>query len=378
MKQQIFVKLFGCYYILLYLCIVIFIIDNTVMKHFKSSIFAFATMAILISACSGNKSASADEQINQLVSAQEALYEGNFEKASALLNEVKGNPADSTVTEYCNILSQSINMLQTVDKNGMFYKMNTQKFDVADADDALSLLKALSPAIGYDWIDRAIQGGEDKNVSVEKDETGKWIALTKENEESTERIEIDCWKALTGETLVNFHLNSIGKDGKSSFSKSFILDEKTRQLKPLTFKDPTNEASVRSSVREIYNEMCRCYNNDNSDEFNANTLFTSKEYQELEQKVTEKAQATYDIPFDCDPWINAQDWSDLSIKSIEMKEVDENKAIVDVSIWNLGATRTIRLGLVLEDNQWKVDTFIDSENEGFDLKKAMAEYINEQ
>ena len=77
--------------------------------------------------------------------------------------------------------------------------------------------------------------------------------------------------------------------------------------------------------------------------------------------------------FDADYWIMAQDYSsELHVSGVKVVEMSGNEAIVDLMIHDFGSARPMRLKMVYEDSQWKIDSFIDND---YDLKKSMEEYV---
>ncbi len=78
-----------------------------------------------------------------------------------------------------------------------------------------------------------------------------------------------------------------------------------------------------------------------------------------------------------DYWIMGQDWHNLSISDIEVKNVAENEATVQLKLHNFDSVQTVDLLLVKEDGSWKIDDFKQADGD-MDLKRAMQQYIEEE
>ena len=64
-------------------------------------------------------------------------------------------------------------------------------------------------------------------------------------------------------------------------------------------------------------------------------------------------------------WINAQDWVDLMLKSVDVKPIEsKNRATADIELINCQDITHIRLTLVREEQGWMIDDFeyCDEEN----------------
>lgn len=159
-----------------------------------------------------------------------------------------------------------------------------------------------------------------------------------------------------------------------------------------------NQASdadaVASRVQEIYDAVFREYNLEDSlrnldqleglgayahrSEFNRN--FCSKEWNELVNQIDE-IDSLYHAEemgfWDADYWIMGQDWHNLSISDIEVLAVTPSEAAVQFKLHNFDSAGPVALRLVNEDGVWKIDDFLDADND-HSWKKAMQEYVNEE
>ena len=159
-----------------------------------------------------------------------------------------------------------------------------------------------------------------------------------------------------------------------------------------------NQASdadaVASRVQEIYDAVFKEYNLEDSlrnldqleglgayahrSEFNRN--FCSKEWNELVNQIDE-IDSLYHAEemgfWDADYWIMGQDWHNLSISDIEVLAVTPSEAAVQFNLHNFDSTGPVTLRLVNEDGVWKIDDFLDVDND-HSWKKSMQEYVKEE
>lgn len=81
--------------------------------------------------------------------------------------------------------------------------------------------------------------------------------------------------------------------------------------------------------------------------------------------------------FEADYWIMGQDWGDLSVSDVKVTEMTDSTAIVQLNLHNLGNVTPVRLEMARENEQWKIDNFIDVAHD-VDWKAGMKEYLNER
>lgn len=152
--------------------------------------------------------------------------------------------------------------------------------------------------------------------------------------------------------------------------------------------------AVVNRVQEIYNVVFKEYNLEDSlrnldqleglgayehrDEFNRN--YCSQEWNRLMRQINEIDSMYHsdELGFwDADYWIMAQDWHNLSISDVEVLSVTPTEASVQFNLHNFDSSKPIGLHMVLEDGVWKIDAFLDVEND-LDWKKSMQEYVTEE
>lgn len=82
--------------------------------------------------------------------------------------------------------------------------------------------------------------------------------------------------------------------------------------------------------------------------------------------------------FEADYWLMAQDWgSDLKVSDVKVLSMTDHEALVEILIHNLGNNNPVQLKMLKEDGLWKIDSFIDADN-NIDLKKEMEQYVSDE
>ena len=153
----------------------------------------------------------------------------------------------------------------------------------------------------------------------------------------------------------------------------------------------SQQEELISRVNEIYSTVFDWYAawdakwmNDEpvSEDFyiNFDSIYCSQDWNSVKNKVL-KYDATLDEVgfFEADYWVMGQDFHDLSISDVEVIYLQGNKAQVEFNLHNCGAVSRVRLDMVKEDGEWKIDDFIDVDNDYGDIywKKEMNVYLKE-
>jgi hypothetical protein len=81
--------------------------------------------------------------------------------------------------------------------------------------------------------------------------------------------------------------------------------------------------------------------------------------------------------FDYDYWIQAQDCDNIHISGLAVESRKGNRATVSFLLHNFDSATPMKLELVKEKGEWKIDNFISSGYYPHDLKAEMKEYLNE-
>ncbi len=136
---------------------------------------------------------------------------------------------------------------------------------------------------------------------------------------------------------------------------------------------PDNEA-IAQMVKNMYEDIGKSITNMTETDFN-------EKYGSTDWKNTVKAVNEHDSKidemgfFEADPWIMGQDAGDFSASDIEMGEVDkQNGTPVTLNLHNMGSVTKVRVIVVMDKGEWKVDNLIDLTND-FDWKQSMKEYL---
>ena len=152
--------------------------------------------------------------------------------------------------------------------------------------------------------------------------------------------------------------------------------------------------AVAKRVKEIYQAVFKEYNLEDSlrnldqleglgayehrGEFNRN--YCSHEWNRLSRLIDEIDSLYHsdELGFwDADYWIMGQDWHNLSISDVEVLSVTPTEASVQFQLHNFDSSKPIGLHMVFEDGVWKIDDFLDVENDVY-WKKSMQEYVDEE
>ena len=161
-----------------------------------------------------------------------------------------------------------------------------------------------------------------------------------------------------------------------------------------TVSEQLTATEVQNRVRDIYKAVFKVYNEEDSlrnldiqmengvfenlGRFNKD--YCSKEWNLLLAKVNEIDSLNHEGElgfWEFDYWIMGQDWHNLSISDIEVQNVAENEATVQLKLHNFDSVQTVDLLLVKEDGSWKIDDFKQADGD-MDLKRAMQQYIEEE
>lgn len=146
-------------------------------------------------------------------------------------------------------------------------------------------------------------------------------------------------------------------------------------------KKETNqsEAGAKAAVEEVYNTyFAWSEDNFNAPEgsgpetyFGPLAAYLTQDFSEAYCKASEKSYGLDDLWLDVDPWINAQDFDNLSLKDVQIQDYTGEKALAVATLHNLGQENEIRLTLVYDaaSDRWLVDNLGE-------LKEYALEYYN--
>lgn len=146
-------------------------------------------------------------------------------------------------------------------------------------------------------------------------------------------------------------------------------------------KKKVAEKEVLSRVKEIYDNICKPYNNNDTEmvgwvewvrHYGSSSF--NKEVQALlrmeEKHPGEMGLWSYDF------WIQGQDWSHLSYRDVKIvRWMDDGRVEVQLVLHNM-KDHPIGLTLIKEEGVWQIDDLRDEANpQG--IRKTQAEYMSE-
>ena len=79
--------------------------------------------------------------------------------------------------------------------------------------------------------------------------------------------------------------------------------------------------------------------------------------------------------FEFDYHVMSQEVYEPSITNLNIDSINEKESVVSFRLHNAGETIPMRLVLVKENGNWKVDNFIDTSGSGYDCRSEMESYI---
>ena len=137
-----------------------------------------------------------------------------------------------------------------------------------------------------------------------------------------------------------------------------------------------NEQQVRNFVKDMYEKIAQIVQSEN---FPQNTDF-NKMFGSADWNATVKAVNEHDAQldemgfFEADPWVMGQDAGDLEATDLDVERTDDSSASVVLNLHNLGSVTRVRLLLVKDAGNWRVDDLVDLTH-GFDWKAEMKAYL---
>lgn len=134
-------------------------------------------------------------------------------------------------------------------------------------------------------------------------------------------------------------------------------------------KDDVAEATA--SLKDLYNQHIALLTSDKK----MTRESMSESLKTLLDKCEKKQEATDDLFFDYDYWINAQDFHNLKVTGVEYVGEDDGKLIFEVHINNMNEDTTVTIEMVKNaKGEWVIDNFADRANE-VDLRQSAEEFM---
>lgn len=134
-------------------------------------------------------------------------------------------------------------------------------------------------------------------------------------------------------------------------------------------------------AEEVINRLCEIYERVAQGNYNSDELakyYCSSDWNKTVQAINEfDAKNLENIGFfDFDYWIMAQDYDNISISDIVVIDLNNAAPFVMFNLHNLGSELLMKLDIVKENGDWKIDNFNSLGAETLDLKSEMVKYLD--
>lgn len=138
---------------------------------------------------------------------------------------------------------------------------------------------------------------------------------------------------------------------------------------------PADEQAVAQRVNDIYADV---FSQEGKD---YDSLYCSHDWNDKVKQITEFDNQHHSGEmgfFEADYWVMGQDADKLGITDVTVTELQGDRAVVGLNLHNCGSVSKVRLEMVREDGEWKIDNFINAGDEEYDWKASMVGYLEEQ
>ena len=138
-----------------------------------------------------------------------------------------------------------------------------------------------------------------------------------------------------------------------------------------------DEMSVINRVSAIYDDVAARYNANPPATVASqlDSLYCSKDWNETVSAILEKDAKTEGVGFfEADHWVMGQDFQNVSANSIVVESQEGDTISATLNLHNCGTTTHVRLSMVEENGEWRIDNFTDTDNQ-FDWKQSMRTYL---
>lgn len=149
---------------------------------------------------------------------------------------------------------------------------------------------------------------------------------------------------------------------------------------------------VKARVVDIYEDVAATYNKSNEaldpnlpDSVDFDSKYCSEEWNNtLKEALLSQPDSDEIGVFDYDYWIQGQDYGDVSVSRVHVVSLDGDRAVVTLTVHNMGMDNEIRLNMVYERDDWYIDDIVDNVPPGstteqtdsmMSLKAYMRQYI---
>lgn len=142
-----------------------------------------------------------------------------------------------------------------------------------------------------------------------------------------------------------------------------------------------NKHSVEYISQRLNYIYSKALNINDHDLLALDSMFMSKEYNELQNKAMKIAERNHQIVIDADHWIQGQDWTNPTMKIINIENISDNEATANVNITtNINNEKTVNqlvLHMVFEQGEWFIDNMQQYyEGELLDEKDWYRKYVD--
>ena len=147
------------------------------------------------------------------------------------------------------------------------------------------------------------------------------------------------------------------------------------------------QQDVVNRVYEIYREVFTVYNAWSKDDaavnlsnYDFDSQYCSRDWNDIVKRVKDFDDSHDEIEmgfFDADYWVMGQDANELSISDVRLIDLQQDRAQVEFNLKNCGSISLVRLEMVLEGGEWRIDNFIDIDHNYGDInwKANMKDYL---
>ncbi len=160
-----------------------------------------------------------------------------------------------------------------------------------------------------------------------------------------------------------------------------IAASQTKANTPDKGKKKTEKYLV-GRVTQIYQDVCDSYNAVNDDlsklsELDLDDKYCSAEWLDLLKKIVAYDNKYHEGDmgfFDFDYWVMGQDFDNLSVHDVKVISMNDNEAVVGLTLVNMGEDIKLKLCMVYERDDWYIDNF-ENLSLDFEMKNSMKEYL---
>ncbi len=143
--------------------------------------------------------------------------------------------------------------------------------------------------------------------------------------------------------------------------------------------EPTalDKESITNIVKEIYDVA----GGNIELKIDLNEAFCSTDWNRLINEINKNDEQKHNGEvgfFDCDYWLQAQDYGNVSISDIDVDFASADNATVNFVLHNLGTETPMQLAFINENGKWVVDNIIKKGENAVNMKQEMKEYLSEE